>query len=75
MTIQTNNYEKFFSLFSEATYMSACVLLIYFTQMRAKALEAVFSLSNSTEISHLTQILAFKDRSECELFLNHIDSN
>lgn len=76
MAMETNNYVKFFSLVRATTYMNACILLRYFTQVRVKALSIMLksyvpSRPVAMSISHLTYILAFEDFDQCALFLEY----
>lgn len=76
MAMETNNYVKFFALVRTTTYMNACILLRYFTQVRVKALVIMLkayvpSRPILLSIAHLTYILAFEDSDQCALFLEY----
>lgn len=74
--VSLNNYVKFFNLLRDATYMNACILLRYFTQIRLKALFTIIRSYISRRgqglnfsISYLTEILAFEDDDAATHFL------
>lgn len=76
MAMETNNYVKFFSLVRTTTYMNACILLRYFTQVRVKALSTILKAyvprgPVAMSISYLTYILAFEDFEQCSTFLEY----
>lgn len=77
LAIESNNYVRFFSLVRSTTYMNACILLRYFTQVRVKALDIIFKAyvpsRNSVymPISNLTYLLAFEDAEQCAQFLEY----
>ncbi|KAF5296504.1 hypothetical protein FQR65_LT01493 [Abscondita terminalis] len=65
--IDKNNFVKFFKLVRSTNYLNACILLRYFTQIRARALTTIvkcYSPRNTyTQFSlmELQQLLAFED--------------
>lgn len=74
--VESSNYVKFFTLVRSTTYMNACILLRYFTQVRNKAMEVIFKAyvpRNSTymPISNLTYLLGFEDFEQCAEFLEY----
>lgn len=77
LAIESNNYVKFFSLVRSTTYMNACILLRYFTQVRVKALKIILRAYVPTRncvympISNLTYLLAFEDAEQCAQFLEY----
>lgn len=76
LAIESNNYVKFFSLVRSTTYMNACILLRYFSQIRLRALNIMlkaYAQRNPVylSISHLTYILAFEDFEQCAVFLEY----
>uniref|UniRef100_A0A336KNB7 Germinal-center associated nuclear protein n=1 Tax=Culicoides sonorensis TaxID=179676 RepID=A0A336KNB7_CULSO len=63
---ENNNYARFFQLVSSTTYLNACLLLRYFTQIRLKALQIIlkaYSPRNSSKFSlkEISRVLAFED--------------
>lgn len=75
--LANNNYVKFFNLVRDASYMSACLMLRYFTQVRMKALSIIMRAYTSRKtgfnfsLSYLEENLAFED-SDCAVnFLRH----
>ncbi|XP_049827396.1 germinal-center associated nuclear protein [Schistocerca gregaria] len=68
--LSTNNYVKFFKLVKETTYLNACILHRYFTQVRVQALFTIcqsYSFGSTKaqfSVSALTKILAFDDDEE-----------
>lgn len=76
LAMESNNYVKFFSLVRTTTYMNACILLRYFTQVRVKALSIMLKAyvprgAVTMSISYLTYIMAFEDYEQCILFLEY----
>jgi SAC3/GANP family len=75
--IANNNYVKFFNLVREWTYMSACLVLRYFTQVRIKALKIIMRSYTPRKggfnfnILYLTEVLGFEDFESTVNFLNH----
>lgn len=68
--LSTNNYVKFFKLVKETTYLNACILHRYFTQVRVQALFTIcrsYSFGSTKaqfSVAALTKILAFDDDDE-----------
>lgn len=76
LAMESNNYVKFFGLVRSTTYMNACILLRYFTQVRVKALAImvkayVVRAPITLSISNLTYVLAFEDADQCTRFLEY----
>ncbi|CRL01712.1 CLUMA_CG014928, isoform A [Clunio marinus] len=75
--VANNNYVKFFNLVRETSYMNACILLRYFTQVRIKAINIIMKSytprkgSFNYNISYLQEILAFEDFESTVTFLGH----
>uniref|UniRef100_A0A1B0DJT6 Germinal-center associated nuclear protein n=1 Tax=Phlebotomus papatasi TaxID=29031 RepID=A0A1B0DJT6_PHLPP len=66
LAMESNNYVKFFQLVRKTSYMNACILLRYFIQVRARALEVIvkaYTVRGPVVFSlrHLMYILAFED--------------
>ncbi|KAG5683416.1 hypothetical protein PVAND_012699 [Polypedilum vanderplanki] len=81
-----NNYVKFFNLVREASYMNACILMKYFTQVRLRALDTISRstltvMRKAFSISYLTNVLAFEDDEATVNFMQYhgstcdLDSN
>lgn len=75
--LANHNYVKFFNLVRKSSYMSACLMLRYFTQVRMKALSIIMRAYTPRKagfnfsISYLEENLAFED-SDCAVnFLRH----
>lgn len=76
LALESNNYVKFFSLCRSTTYMNACILLRYFTQVRVKALQVMFKAYAPRNavympISTLTYLFGFEDFEQCAQFLEY----
>lgn len=75
--VANHNYVKFFNLLRESSYMSACLLMRYFTQVRIKAISIIMrsytpkKVGFKYSISYLTEILAFEDFESTVNFLTH----
>lgn len=76
--VALNNYVKFFNLVREASYMNACLLLKYFTQIRVKAIFTILrsytvrrAATVTLNLSYLTEILAFEDCEATEFFMTY----
>lgn len=72
----TNNYVRFFALVRSTTYMNACILLRYFTEVRENALNIMLKAYAPRtpvilSISSLTYTLAFEDAEQCTLFFEY----
>ncbi|XP_055844768.1 protein xmas [Episyrphus balteatus] len=65
--MESNNYVRFFNLVRKTSYMNACILLRYFTQVRLKATRMIIKAYNwprhsvSLPIGHLVKILGFEN--------------
>lgn len=76
-SIANHNYVKFFNLARNASYMNACLMLRYFTQVRMKAINIIMRSYTPRKqrfnynISYLTEILAFEDFESTLNFLTH----
>lgn len=73
LAVESNNYVKFFKLVRETTYMNACILLRYFTQVRVSALNAILKAyvprgPITMNISYWSYILAFEDYEQTAQF-------
>ncbi|KAL5493623.1 hypothetical protein EMCRGX_G014827 [Ephydatia muelleri] len=76
--LDSNNFVKFFKLVSSATFLSACILHRYFSQVRAEAVR-VLNQSHSTSsqpstfpLSSVVKMLCFDDNNSAIQFLqNH----
>lgn len=76
LALESSNYVRFFSLVRTTTYMNACILLRYFTQVRFRALEVMFKAYAPRNavympISNLTYLLAFEDFEQCAQYLEY----
>lgn len=77
LAVETNNYVKFFKLVRETSYMNACILLRYFTQVRVQALNVILKAYVPTarpvfmSISHWTYCLAFEDFEQSAQFFEY----
>lgn len=76
LAIESNNYVRFFALVRSTTYMNACILLRYFTQVRARALQIMFKAYAPRNavympISNLVYLLAFEDYEQCACYLEY----
>lgn len=76
LAFESNNYVRFFQLVRTTTYLNACILLRYFTQVRVKALEIMFKAyvpRNPVQMSieYITYLLAFEDYTQCADFLEY----
>lgn len=76
--ISHNNYVKFFDLVRGSTYLTACILMRYFTQVRMKALQTIMTSYTATKkivlnysISYLERILYFESYEATINFLTH----
>lgn len=64
--LEQNNYVRFFKLVRRTTYMNACILLRYFSQVRGRALATIvkaYSIKSGVplSLSSLSYSLAFED--------------
>ncbi|GAB0096316.1 xmas [Sergentomyia squamirostris] len=76
LAMESNNYVKFFQLVRRTTYMNACILLRYFNQVRAKALEVIVKSYTSRvpvpfSLRHLMYILGFEDAESTAQFVEY----
>lgn len=77
--VQDNNFVKFFEMIksAETSYLSACILLGYFTKLRVRAMEAIVKSHNWGKnhvylpLSYLTRILGFDDEDSAVSFFNY----
>ncbi|XP_052873486.1 uncharacterized protein LOC128278797 [Anopheles cruzii] len=74
--LDQNNHVRFFELVRSTTYMNACLLLRYFTQMRLKALDVLrkaYAVRSMAEFSvqRLTEMLCFESETELVAFCEH----
>ena len=77
--LQNNNFVKFFDMIksTETSYLSACILLCYFTKLRVHAMEAIIKSHNWRKndvylpLSYLTRILGFDDEESAVNFFNY----
>ncbi|XP_053664875.1 uncharacterized protein LOC128714025 [Anopheles marshallii] len=74
--LEENNFVRFFQLVQSTSYMNACILLRYFTQVRQKALEILrkaYAVRSTATFSleYLTSILGFEDEEEADAFFDH----
>lgn len=72
--VNSNNYVKFFRLVRKTTYLNACLLHRYFSQVRIKALHTIlkaYCIPNRSEqfpLSELIHILAFENMNDVKDF-------
>lgn len=76
LAIENNNYVQFFKLVRRTTYLNACILLRYFTQVRARALATIikaycFKSPVHLSISNLYYLLAFDDMESAAQFFEY----
>uniref|UniRef100_A0A182MNX6 Germinal-center associated nuclear protein n=1 Tax=Anopheles culicifacies TaxID=139723 RepID=A0A182MNX6_9DIPT len=74
--LEENNFVRFFQLVQSTSYMNACILLRYFTQVRQKALEILrkaYAVRSTATFSleYMTSILGFEDEEEADAFFDH----
>uniref|UniRef100_A0A182RFJ5 Germinal-center associated nuclear protein n=1 Tax=Anopheles funestus TaxID=62324 RepID=A0A182RFJ5_ANOFN len=74
--LEENNFVRFFQLVQSTSYMNACILLRYFTQVRQKALEILrkaYAVRSTATFSleYMTNILGFEDEEEADAFFDH----
>ncbi|XP_065363953.1 protein xmas [Calliphora vicina] len=77
--LQNNNFVRFFSMIksNETSYLSACILLGYFTKLRVRAMDAIIKSHNWRKndvylpLSYLTRVLGFEDETSAVSFFNH----
>ncbi|XP_023305273.2 protein xmas-2 isoform X1 [Lucilia cuprina] len=81
--LQNNNFVRFFSMIksNKTSYLSACILLGYFTKLRVRAMDAIIKSHNWRKndvylpLSYLTRILGFDDESSAVSFFHHYGLN
>ncbi|KFB49059.1 AGAP007989-PA-like protein [Anopheles sinensis] len=76
LTLVQNNYARFFEMVRGTTYMNACILLRYFTQVRQTALDVIRKsyASRSTAnfpLSYLATLLGFDRPADALDFFSH----
>lgn len=77
MAIETGNYVRFFRLVRDTTYMNACILLRYFTQMRVVALQRALRAyvpgrhAVAMSLVHWQYVLAFEDADQTAQFFEY----
>lgn len=77
--LQNNNFVRFFEMIksNDTSYLSACILLGYFTKLRVRAMDAIIKSHNWRKndvylpLSYLTRVLGFEDESSAVSFFNH----
>lgn len=78
--LQNNNFVRFFDLIRspETSYLSACILLGYFTKLRIKAMEAIVKSHNwrktavSLPLKYLIRVLGFESADTAmDFFISH----
>lgn len=80
LALESNNYVKFFALVRSTTYLNACILLRYFTQVRVRALRIMFKAYVPRNpiymsIENLAYLLGFEDYEQCAQFLEYYGLN
>ncbi|EFN82863.1 uncharacterized protein LOC105184744 [Harpegnathos saltator] len=78
--LSSNNYNKFFKLVRQTTYMNTCILLRYFSQVRMRAFSIMVkaycrSTSTAFPLYDLIDILAFEDEDEIMYFCEQVGLN
>ncbi|NWY07443.1 GANP protein, partial [Nothoprocta ornata] len=80
--LNSNNFVRFFKLVQAASYLNACILHCYFTQIRTDALKSLniaytVSTQRSTAfpLEHLIRMLLFKDYEEASDFISYYGLN
>lgn len=76
LALESNNYVRFFRLVRETTYMNACILLRYFTQVRVAALEMILKTYSPRspvvmDLSYWQYVLGFEDVDQTALFFEY----
>ncbi|XP_061858231.1 germinal-center associated nuclear protein isoform X2 [Colius striatus] len=76
--LNSNNFVRFFKLVREASYLNACILHCYFSQIRKDALKCLnVAYTVSTQrctvfpLDHLVRMLLFKDSEEAADFISY----
>ncbi|KAL5015301.1 hypothetical protein ScPMuIL_009571 [Solemya velum] len=76
-SLNSNNYVRFFRLIREASFLNACILHRYFTQVRTRALASlvkaygVGTKGSQYPLDELVRVLSFETRNESRLFCCH----
>ncbi|XP_058128101.1 uncharacterized protein LOC131291163 [Anopheles ziemanni] len=76
LTLVQNNYVRFFAMVRNTSYMNACILLRYFTQVRQTALDVIRKsyASRSTAnfpLAYLAGLLGFDQAADALEFFSH----
>ncbi|XP_050414812.1 germinal-center associated nuclear protein isoform X2 [Patella vulgata] len=67
--LNSNNYVRFFRLVKQASFLNACIVHRYFTQVRRKGLLTLKkALGKHTKYPHLVKVFAFEDTDEADEF-------
>ncbi|KAM7347017.1 RRM_XMAS2 and SAC3_GANP domain-containing protein xmas [Cochliomyia hominivorax] len=77
--LQNNNFVRFFSMIrsSKTSYLSACILLGYFTKLRVRAMDAIIKSHSWRKndvylpFSYLTRVMGFDEESSAISFFEH----
>ncbi|XP_028404230.1 germinal-center associated nuclear protein-like isoform X2 [Dendronephthya gigantea] len=73
-SLDTNNFVRFFKLLKSASYLNACIMHRYFTQVRSNALKVLTKTHSPKElfpVPVLQDLLAFGNKVETTLFCSH----
>ncbi|XP_012151439.1 RRM_XMAS2 and SAC3_GANP domain-containing protein xmas [Megachile rotundata] len=80
--LESSNYYKFFNLVKRTTYLNACILLRYFSQVRLKALALLVkaycrtaSITAAYPLYELIDILCFENENEAICFCEQVGLN
>ena len=66
-SLNSSNFVRFFKLLKSATYLNACIIHRYFTQVRRNALKVMtraYSPKEPYPLQVLQDLLAFEDQDE-----------
>ena len=66
-SLNSNNFVRFFKLVKSASYLNACILHRYFTQVRRNALRVMtkaYSPNEAYPLSVIQDLFAFEDKDE-----------
>ena len=66
-SLNSSNFVRFFKLLKSATYLNACIIHRYFTQVRRNALKVMtraYSPNEPYPLQVLQDLLAFEDQDE-----------
>ncbi|XP_012276982.1 uncharacterized protein LOC105697848 isoform X2 [Orussus abietinus] len=77
LSLESNNYCRFFKLVRKTTYLNACILLRYFNQVRVNALSIMVkaycrTASMAYPLYELIDILGFEDEEEAMYFCKQV---